>query len=70
MATPGADLARLREALSDGRLEQVRRSQGVSMCVLHGSAVITSEPGDMRDFLDTQRLREMQLQVYAEAEPN
>ncbi len=134
MSSAVEDLARLREALSDGRLAEVCREHGLALCVLHGSALTEDEPGDidlavawaepgghdlvaligslmdvvgdsvdvmdlhragpvaaqraltrgellvqvvpgsyatwqmraMRDFMDTQRFRDLQLEVYAQ----
>ncbi|CAN5533867.1 hypothetical protein BH23ACT6_BH23ACT6_13440 [soil metagenome] len=47
MRSATEDLARLRAALADGGLERVCRQHAVSLCVLHGSAVDTDDPGDV-----------------------
>ncbi|MGB3187241.1 MAG: hypothetical protein WBG36_01890 [Ornithinimicrobium sp.] len=47
MRSASEDLTRLRAALSDGRLEALCRRRGVSLCVLHGSAVDAEDPGDV-----------------------
>src|SRR5690625_1335530 len=47
MRTPAQDLARLRTAVADGRLEEVCRAHGVELLVLFGSAVTEDDPGDI-----------------------
>lgn len=45
--TPAEDLARLRAAAADGRLEAICREHGLELLVLFGSAVTEEDPGDV-----------------------